>query len=58
MGSVATLRQVIERKLIQLGHEPRNTQVIISNVDSRLYLVNDSGTSSRDRAREHENNDV
>ena len=26
-----------------MGHEPRNIQLVISNVDSRLYLVNDSG---------------
>ena len=42
-GSASTLRQVIKGKLIELGYEPRNTQVLVSNVDSRLYLVNDSG---------------
>ena len=36
VGSAATLRQVIEGKLIQLGHEPRNIQVVVSNVDSSL----------------------
>ena len=43
-GSASTVRQVIDGKLIQLGHDhPRNTQVVVSKVDSRLYQVNDSG---------------
>ena len=42
-GSTSTVRQVIDGKLIQLGHDPRNTQVVVSKVDSRLYLVNDYG---------------
>ena len=42
-GSAATLRQITKGKLIQLGHEPRNIQVIVSKVDSRSYLVDDSG---------------
>ena len=41
-GSAATLRQIIEGKLIKLGHEPHNTQVIVGKVDSRLYLLDDS----------------
>ena len=48
VGSADTLRQVIKGKLIQLGHEPRNIQVVISNVDSRLYLANDSGIIATD----------
>ena len=42
-GSLDTLRQVIEGKLIQLDHEPRNMQVIVSSEDARLYLVDDAG---------------
>ena len=42
-GTSATLRQVIEGKLVELGHEPRNTQVIVASVDSTLYLVDESG---------------
>ena len=41
-GSAATLRQIIEGKLIKLGHKPHNTQVIVGKVDSRLYLLDDS----------------
>ena len=37
--------QVIDGKLIKLGHEP---QVVVSNVDSRLYLVNDSGIIAKE----------
>ena len=42
-GTAATLRQTIEGKLMELGHEPRNTQVVMANTDSRLYLVDASG---------------
>jgi len=47
-GSVSTLRQVIDGKFIEFGHEPRNIQVAVSNVDSRLYLVNDSGIIAKE----------
>ena len=47
-GSASTLRQVIDGKLIELGHEPRNIQVVVSNVDSKLYLVNDSGIITKE----------
>ena len=42
-GTSATLRQLIEGKLIELGHEPRNIQVIVVTADSKLYLVDESG---------------
>ena len=42
-GTLATLRQLIEGKLIELGHEPRNIQVIVASADSKLYLVDESG---------------
>jgi len=42
-GMSATLRQLIERKLVELGHEPRNTQVIVASADLKLYLVDESG---------------
>ena len=42
-GTAATLRQVIEGKLLELGHEPRNTQIIVASADSKLYLVDESG---------------
>ena len=34
--------------MIQLGHEPHNIQVVVSNADSRLYLVNDSGKIAKE----------
>ena len=42
-GTSATLRQVIEGKLLELGHEPRNTQIIVASADSKLYLADESG---------------
>ena len=42
-GTSATLRQLIKGKLIELGHEPRNVQVIVASADSKLYLVDESG---------------
>ena len=54
-GSTSTLRQVIDGKLIELGHKPRNIQVVVSNVDSKLYLVNDSGIIAKEM--EHVSND-
>ena len=54
-GSASKLRQVIDGKLIKLGHEPRNIQVVVSNVDSKLYLVNDSGIIAKEM--EHVSND-
>ena len=47
-GSASTLRQVIDGKLIKLGHKPHNIQVVVSNVDSKLYLVNDSGIIAKE----------
>ena len=58
VGSAATLRQVIEGKLIQLGHEPRNIQVVVSNVDSSLYIVNDSGIIATEMEHVSTNNMV
>ena len=46
-GTSATLRQVIEGKLMELDHEPRNIQVIVGSADSRLYLVDESGIVRR-----------
>ena len=42
-GTSGTLRQLIEGKLIELGHEPKNVQVIVTSVNSKLYLVDKSG---------------
>ena len=42
-GTSAMLRQLIEGKLVELGREPRNTQVIAASVDSTLHLVDKSG---------------
>ena len=42
-GTVATLRQLIEGKLVELEYEPRNIQVIVASADSKLYLVDESG---------------
>ena len=56
-GSASTLRQVIDGKLIRLGHEPRNTQVVVSNADSRLYLVTDSGIIAKEKNLEHVSSD-
>ena len=42
-GTSATLRQLIEWKLIELGQEPRTIQVIVASADSKLYLVGESG---------------
>ena len=42
-GTAATLRQVIEGKLVKLDYEPQNIQVIVAKDDSRLFLVNESG---------------
>jgi len=39
---VAQMRQLIERKLIELDREPRSVQVIAGE-DSRLYLVDEAG---------------
>ena len=48
-GTKATLRQVIEGKLVELDYEPRNIQVIVANEDSRLFLVNESGIVKEER---------
>ena len=29
--------------MLELGHEPRNTQIIVASADSKLYLVDESG---------------
>ena len=39
----SSTRQLIEGKLLQMGKEPRNVQVILSDEGRRLYLVNDDG---------------
>jgi len=38
----------MDRKLIGLGHDPHNLQFVVSNIDSRLYLVNDSGIIAKE----------
>ena len=42
-GTAATLRWLIEGKLLELEYEPRNVQIVVENADSKLYLVNESG---------------
>ena len=47
-ASVAETRQLIEGKLLELGHEPRNVQVIVQLDDeartgSTIFLVDESG---------------
>ena len=41
-GTTATLRQFIEGKLAELGHKPRNVQLVVASANSKLYLVDDS----------------
>ena len=55
-GSTLTIRQLIEGKLIEIEHEPKNVQVIIQGKDKlvyKLFLVDENGiistfTHSRD----------
>ena len=42
-GTAAILRQFIKGRPEELGHKPQNTQVIVAEDDSRLYLVNELG---------------
>jgi len=56
-GSASTLRQVIDGKLIELGHKPRNIQVVVNNVDSILYLVNDNDSGIIVKEMEHVSSD-
>ena len=63
-GTAAMLRQLIEEKLVELEYEPRNIQVIVTSVDSKLYLVDESGILkqesehvSREDFYTHSNND-
>ena len=35
--------QLIEGKLMELGHEPRNVQVIVQEEDEQIFLVEDGG---------------
>ena len=37
------MQQLIEGKLLEMGKEPRNVQMIISDEGRRLYLVTDDG---------------
>ena len=39
----SSTQQLIEGKLLEMGKEPRNVQVIISDKGRRLYLVTDNG---------------
>ena len=39
----SSTRQLIEGKLLEMGKEPRNVQVIVSGESRRLYLVIDDG---------------
>ena len=39
----SSTRQLIEGKLLEMGKEPRNVQLIISDEGRRLYLVTDDG---------------
>ena len=64
-GTAATLRQLIEGKLVELEYEPRNVQVVVANADSKLYLVNESGILkqesehvSREDFYTHNNNNI
>ena len=41
-ASMEETRQLIEGKLIELGHEPRNVQVIVKE-DEQIFLVDDEG---------------
>ena len=41
-ASMEETRQLIEGKLIELGHEPRNVQVIVKE-DKQIFLVDDKG---------------
>jgi len=39
----AQTRQLIEGKLLERGYEPRNVQVVVSQENGRLHLVNNDG---------------
>ena len=49
-SSLASTRQLIEGKLLEMGCEPKNVQVIESDEDARLYLVTDDGVISEKSA--------
>ena len=49
-SSLASTRQLIEGKLLEMGCEPKNVQVIESDEDARLYLVTDDGVISEESA--------
>ena len=57
--STPTIRQLIEGKLIEMGHEPTNVQVILQGKDNlgyKLFLVDENGiisTFAHLRDREH-----
>ena len=44
-GTVAVTRQLIEGKLMEMGHEPRNVQVVIQGMDNNsvLFLIDEDG---------------
>ena len=42
-GTSASLRQGIEGRLVELGHESWNIQVIVGSANSGLHLVDKSG---------------
>ena len=56
-GSISTIRQLIEGKLIEMEHEPKNVQVILQGKgkdDYKLFLVDDNGIiSSFTHTRDH-----
>ena len=44
-GSAAVTRQLMEGKLMEMGREPQNIQVVVQGMDenSVLYLINEDG---------------
>jgi len=55
-ASVSEIRQMIEGRLQDMGHEPRNVQVIVQGDGecAVLYLVDDSGTIRKINGGDHE----
>ena len=42
-ATLAETRLIVEGKLTELGHEPIGVQVILSDTDETLYLVDEEG---------------
>ena len=52
-GTAAVTRQLIEGKLMEMGKEPRNAQVVIQSENSAIYLIDENGIICVCEPREH-----